>query len=195
MRLPSVLALAVALAGCQDGHFDFQRMLAQRKATPFTASSVFADGIAMRRPPEGTIARERELGPPALTRGQVAGADVRELPLAITHDLFLRGENRFGIFCAPCHGVLGDGRSEVAKNMSLRPPPSLYEPRIAALADGRLFAVVSDGYGLMPAYAWALPPRDRWAVVLYVRALERSQRVALSELPPDVRREAEPWLK
>jgi mono/diheme cytochrome c family protein len=195
MRLTSVFALACALCGCKDGHFDWERMLAQKKATPFTASSVFADGIAMRRPPEGTVARETELGPPALTLGEVGGADVRELPLAVTHDLFVRGENRFGIFCAPCHGVLGDGRSEVAKNMSLRPPPSLHEPRITALPDGRLFSVVTGGYGMMPSYAWALPVRDRWAVVLYVRALERSQHATLAELSPAVRREAEPWLE
>jgi mono/diheme cytochrome c family protein len=195
MRLESMLGLAVALSACQNGRFDWERMLAQQKATPYTASSVFADGIAMQHPPRGTIAREEQLGPPALTLGEVAGADVRELPLAVTHELFLRGENRFGIFCAPCHGVLGDGRSEVAKNMSLRPPPSLHEPRIAALADGRLFSVVTYGYGLMPSYAWALPVRDRWAVVLYVRALERSQRAVLADLPPAVRREAEPWLK
>lgn len=195
MRLAFVFVLALALGGCQNGRFDWERMLAQKKATPFTASSVFADGIAMQHPPAGTIPREKELGPSALTLGEVGGSDVRELPLPATHELFLRGQNRFGIFCAPCHGVLGDGRSEVAKNMSLRPPPSLHEPRIAALADGRIFSVVTYGYGMMPPYAWALPPRDRWAVVLYVRALERSQRAALADLPPDMRREAEPWLK
>ncbi len=194
MRLACVLGLAVVLGGCQNGRFDWERMLAQRKATPFTASSVFANGIAMQQPPRGTVPREERLGPSALTLGEVAGVDVNELPLPVTHELFLRGQNRFGIFCAACHGVLGDGRSEVAKNMSLRPPPSLHEPRIAALADGRLFSVVTYGYGMMPSYAWALPVRDRWAVVLYVRALERSQRCALADLPPEVRREAEPWL-
>ncbi|HTQ06730.1 MAG TPA: cytochrome c [Polyangiaceae bacterium] len=186
---------ALVLCGCQHGHFDFARMLAQKKATPFTASSVFADGIAMRQPPSGTFSREAELGPSELTEGQVDGTDVRKVPLALTHELFERGENRFGIFCAPCHGVLGDGHSEVAKNMTLRPPPSLHEPRIQALPDGRLFSVVTHGYGLMPPYAWALPVNDRWAVVAYVRALELSQHVALGDLPPDARKEAEPWLK
>lgn len=195
MKALAAGCLAVALAGCQNGHFDFARMLAQKKATPFTASSVFPNGMAMQSPPPGTFSRESELGPSDVTLGEVGGTPVAHVPLPLTPALFARGQNRFGIYCAACHGVLGDGHSEVAKNMTLRPPPSLHEPRIVALPDGYVFSVISHGYGMMPSYAWALPVHDRWAVIAYVRALERSQHVALADLPPDLRREAEPWLK
>jgi Cytochrome C oxidase, cbb3-type, subunit III len=79
--------------------------------------------------------------------------------------------------------------------MTLRPPPSLHEPRIVAYPVGRLFRVVSQGYGLMPSYADVLSIEDRWAVVAYVQALELSQRVELARLPVELRNEAEPWLR
>ncbi len=94
------------------------------------------------------------------------------------------------MYCAACHGLAGDGDSPVARNMALRKPPSLHEPRIRALPAGRLYAVVRDGYGLMPSYAEELSVGERWAVVAYVRALQLSQGARLAELPPELRSEA-----
>lgn len=167
-----LVPLTALLVACNArGATDLERMLDQKKVEPYESSPEFPDGIALQRPPARSVAREISTERPARSR-----------------DLMLRGENRFGIFCAPCHGILGDGHSEVARWMSLRPPPSLHEPPVRALTDEQMFTVVTEGYGLMPSYAAALTPADRWAVVAYVRALERSQHVELDALSAEERR-------
>ena len=95
------------------------------------------------------------------------------------------GRKRFEIICATCHGLVGDGRSLVARNMSLRPPPSLHD--YASRPDGYIYQVITRGFGLMPSYSAELPVEERWAVVAYVRALQLSQRSNLAASPPAVR--------
>jgi mono/diheme cytochrome c family protein len=97
--------------------------------------------------------------------------------------------------CAPCHGTLGDGDSITARDMVLRPPPSLLTPLVREYTDQRLYDVISRGYGLMPAYSYQLAPRDRWAVVHYVRVLQHRQEVPLAELSSSEREEALRWLR
>ena len=123
------------------------------------------------------------------------GVPVTKLPLPVTVELVSRGGERFRIFCVACHGVLGDGASQVAENMARRPPPSLHEDRIRALPVGALFRVISEGYGLMPSYAAELSLEDRWAVAAYVQALELSQRVELAALPPELADKVKRWLE
>lgn len=195
MKSVAVLGAVMLALACDDEGMDFERMLDQHKYEAYEPSPFFDDGMVMRRPPEGTIARETFIGPPELVDGARDGVDVENVPVPLTRELLVRGADRFRIFCATCHGLLGDGRSQVAENMTLRPPPSLHEPRIAAYTPGRLFRVVTQGYGLMPAYAAEIPLHDRWAIVAYVEVLELSQSVELARLPPDARKEAEPWLR
>lgn len=190
-----MVAAALLASACDDDGLDLERMLDQHKYEAYERSPEFADGMAMRAPPEGAIARESVLGPPELVEGTRGGVDVESVPLPLTRELLERGHDRFRIFCATCHGELGDGQSQVAENMTLRPPPSLHEPRIRAYTPGRLFRVVSRGYGLMPSYSAELSVGDRWAVVAYVKALELSQAFELARLPPNERKEAEPWLR
>lgn len=160
MRWLALLGLA---AGCGRGAdvIDWLRMKDQSemKVMPYAETPYFEDGIAMRLPPAGTVAHDRE----AIT------------PPPVDVALLARGRQRFDIVCAACHGVLGDGDTEVARHMALRPPPSLHEPRIRALPPERVVEVIRLGFGLMPSYATVLPPRDRWAVVAYLRALQLSQ--------------------
>jgi mono/diheme cytochrome c family protein len=148
----------------------------------------------MRRPPANTVPVTRVTRAPALVTGSVDGRYVTTIPVPLDAALLARGEDRFRIFCRTCHGPVGDGESQVAENMKLRKPPSLHEPRLRQLAPGHLFRIISEGYGLMPAYADELPYRDRWAVVAFVRALQLSQNVTLVELPQNLREEAAPWL-
>src|SRR5690606_17135490 len=129
-------------------------------------------------PPAHTVPVTRLLRPSELVAGRAGGAYVSRIPVVQDAELLARGEDRFRIFCRTCHGALGDGRSEVAENMKLRKPPSLHEARIREFSPGKLYRVVSEGYGLMPGYAAELPYRDRWAVVAFVRALQLSQNVA-----------------
>jgi mono/diheme cytochrome c family protein len=115
--------------------------------------------------------------------------------MPITRALLDRGRERFEIICATCHGPRGDGRSEVARHMERRQPPSLLDARVRAFPDGRVFRVAGEGYGFMPGYARDLGVEDRWAVVAYLRALELSQAVPLDALPPGLRRAADEALR
>jgi mono/diheme cytochrome c family protein len=141
---------------------------------------------AMREPPAGTVPFA-PLPDAGLATG--LGPDGRPLeraPMPATAATLARGRQRFEVFCAACHGVLGDGESQVALNMALRRPPSLHAYR--DVPDGHIFRVLTNGFGLMPSYAAELPLlEDRWAVVHYVRALQLSQHAALEQVPPDAR--------
>jgi mono/diheme cytochrome c family protein len=153
---------------------DLERMKDQPNARPYEASPFFADGRAMRPPPPNTVRwGEHTDARPSIDRG-----------------LLDRGRGRFDIYCAACHGRLGDGRSEVARNMELRPPPSLTNTEMRQSTDERFYRIIADGYGLMPSYAAELPSRDRWAVIAYVRALQLAAAVPLDTLPAPLRAKA-----
>lgn len=193
----AIVLLALAAASCEGvlPAPDLERMIDQRNVRPYEPSARFTDGRAMRPPPAGTISRDRVIGRPALTEGAADGRYAETIPLPVDSDLLQRGHNRFDVYCAACHGVRGDGRSPVARNMDLRKPPSLLEPPATTFPPGRVFQVVSQGYGLMPSYASELPVRDRWATVAYLSALRLSQAVALDALPDDLRARVEKELR
>ncbi len=175
-----VLLAAVALlslSGCEV----FDPMWSQQKVKPYRESEYWADGISMRAPPAGTVAREDVLDPLVATGRQADGRVVDKIPVPVTRALLERGRTRFEINCAACHGYLADGASLVARNMALRAPPSLLAR--AGQSDGWYFQVMSEGFGLMPSYASHLSPQDRWAVVAYLRALQLSQSVKVADLP------------
>jgi mono/diheme cytochrome c family protein len=195
MRRVASMLLAFAGGACQDGHVDLERMIDQRKFEAYEACTTFVDGKVMRAPPPGSVPHSGISSRDRLSTGLEDGKELVELPLPITRQLLSRGQNRFDIYCATCHGALGDGQSQVAENMRLRSPPSLHEERLRALPPGHLFSVIKNGYGLMPAYGSALSVSDRWAVVAYVGALQLSQSAELARLPAPLREEAAPWLK
>ena len=168
------LAAALSAAGCHPS--DIDPLDRQPKLRAYARSERFPDGRAMRAPPAGAVPREREL----------AGARPE-----VTPALLALGRARFDVVCAPCHGLAGDGDSVVAGKMALRPPPSLHEARVRELDAEAILAVIRDGYGLMPRLSTHLDPRERWAVVAYVRALQLSQRLPLADAPADVRAELE----
>jgi mono/diheme cytochrome c family protein len=180
-RLSMAAAAALLAAGCDV----FDPMMEQDKVVPYRPSDFYSDGVSMRPPPAGTVARGAVLPPEVLTGAGPDGAPVARIPLPVTREMLQVGRKRFEILCAACHGLVGDGRSLVARNMSLRPPPSLHD--YASLPDGTIYQVISRGYGLMPAYSDGLPVEERWAVVAYVRALQLSQRTRLAATPPEVR--------
>jgi hypothetical protein len=209
------VCLGVASVGCDNAEPtpDWSRMITQPRLSSFGATELFADQRAMRPLPAGTVPRE-SIADPVRRTGLAASGEVSDvIPLPITRALLDRGRERFAIVCAPCHGIAGDGDSVVARSMQRRRPPSLYEPRIAALAPGALYRVITLGYGLMPSYAALLGPDDRqsrasgggdpdgsaggagvlprgidrWAVVAYVRTLELAWTAKLDALPPAIR--------
>jgi mono/diheme cytochrome c family protein len=182
MRRPALALGALALlAGCEA----LDPMITQQKVKAYRESEFWSDRLSMRPPLPGTVAREDVL-PPEVATGR--GADGKALPrgpLPLTRELLLTGKKRFEIHCAVCHGFLGDGVSLVARNMSLRPPPSLLAR--PAQPDGWYFQIVSEGFGVMPSYASVLPVEERWAVVAYLRALQLSQAARADELPAEDR--------
>jgi mono/diheme cytochrome c family protein len=174
-------ALLLALAACPR----LDPMQQQAKYEPYQQSEFHPDGIAMRHPPAGTVPYRSLADPAAATGLGPDGKALPESPVAVSAALLARGRARFDVYCAVCHGVLGDGESQVALNMSLRRPPTLHAYR--DVPDGHLYRVVTSGFGLMPSYAAELSVEDRWAVVAYVRALQLSQYAASDQLPPDAR--------
>lgn len=195
MTWAALLSAALLLACNERGGADFERMLDQRKYRAEDVNPYFADGRTLRRPPPGTLPATPSSESPEILTGMSAELYLERVPIPLDQALLERGENRFAIFCAPCHGLLGDGRSKVAENMARRPAPSLHELPISAFPAGRLYRIVREGYGLMPPYEDALDVRERWAVVAYVEALKLSQRAPVSRLPREILDEARPWLK
>jgi len=195
LSLVLALGLSPFAAACDDDGVDLERMIHQFRYEPYESSRFFTDGKIMRDPPRGTIHRDQVIGPPELVTGLEEGGYLSYIPIQVDRALLTRGENRYRIFCATCHGELGNGVSQVAENMRLRPPPSLHEPRLRNYPAGRLYRVIEQGYGLMPNYQEELAIRDRWAVVAFVQALQLSQNIELAALSPELRKEAESWLR
>jgi cytochrome c553 len=198
------LPLACAAAACEDvlPDADLERMIDQAKAQPYEADPLVPDEPAMRSPPAGTVLhagpelrRTRAARPEVQTGIGRDGEALTGIPLAMTSSFLGRGRERFDIYCATCHGAGGDGQSEVARHMDQRKPPDLMEADVREFSDGRIFHIISAGYGLMPAYDRNLGIEDRWAVVAYLRALQLSRAVSLDALPADLRRQAEAELR
>lgn len=189
-RAWTAVVLAMTVSGCD---LDLERMSDQPRRSTYEACDACPDGTVMMAPPDGTVPRRPAV---ALAGGRRPdGSFVETIPIRVDRAVMARGRGRFDIFCAACHGRLGDGLSQVAENMSLRLPPSLVEPPYADYPPGRIHAVITDGFGLMRSYAAELSDSDRWAVVAYVEALQLARRAPLAELPASVREEATPWLR
>ncbi len=190
----TALLLSCSIVGCRTKtafrkpDLDLNRMLEVPRYDIYEESAFFEDKMTMRRPPEGTVPRSAETGDPAYLRGMKAGAFLGTFPIELTENLIERGRGRFERTCSACHGMSGRGNAMVTRFMQ-RPAPSLHEPRIRELPPGKVFFIISNGYGFMPDYATHLSVQDRWAVVAYVKVLERSQYAPIASLPDALRRE------
>jgi mono/diheme cytochrome c family protein len=164
----------------------FPDMDRQAKLRPMEPNHFFANGISSQLPPAGTVARSQpiETATSAVYRfedspvntGRVTGTTnfIETNPLAVNTALIQRGRERFDIYCAPCHGRLGDGNG-ITKKIGVMPAvANLHDKRIVEMADGEIFNTVSNGKGLMGAAGPLLPTEDRWAVIAYLRALQLS---------------------
>lgn len=178
-----VLVVVALSGGCEDD------MSAQPRYNPLASSALFGDARSARPPVPGAIARSEPLDP-VLNTGVFAGRLLDTLPVPLTRELLLRGQERFTIFCAPCHSPLGDGDGMVVRR-GFRRPPSFHEERLRLAPLGHFFDVATNGLATMPRYGYLLTPRDRWAIAAYIRVLQHSQRATLADVPPDRRRELE----
>ncbi len=164
-------------------------MDSQKKYLPQSANPFFADGRAMRMPVEGTVARGSIDPTSTEATGQdAAGAWVRRNAHAVTPELIQRGRERYDIFCAPCHGTAGHGDGMIARRAdrlqegTWTPPTSLHAEIVLAREDGHIFNTITHGIRNMPSYGSQVPVADRWAIVAYIRALQRSQSSPASAL-------------
>ena len=168
-----------------------QRMATQPYYRPYTPSDFFADGASARPLPVDTVPRGHLVDDTLLFTGKDAsGQDAQAFPFPITREVLDRGQQRFNIYCVPCHGLLGDGDGLVVQR-GFNPPPSYHTDRLRQAPAGHFFDVISHGFGSMPAYADQVPVVDRWAIVAYIRALQLSQHAPADQLPPDARAQLE----
>ena len=177
-----VMLSAALLAGCRQDMHDAPRYEA------FEASATFADNRASRTPPAGTVPRGWLREDEALYTGKAAGQLLDQFPFAIAPADLARGQERFNIYCTPCHGKLGDGNGMVVQR-GLRQAASFHQDRLRQEKVGYFFDVITNGFGAMPDYAMQIPVRDRWLIVAYVRALQLSQHAAVDDVPADRRAE------
>lgn len=190
-----VVAFSLLLSGCFRGmpsekppvHL-IRNMFTQPKYKPQSESHFFADHSTMRLPPEHTVARGALYADDAFYRGRDAqGNYVKSIPMQITMADLKRGQQRYNIYCRPCHGAAGDGQGIITRYNYPIPPINFHTKRVLEMADGNIYEVISKGVRNMPSYGAQIPPADRWRIVAYVRALERSWQAKLDEIPPEKR--------
>lgn len=176
-RTCALLSLLTVLAGCS------QQMANQPKYLPLSPSPFFADGRSARPLIEGTV-----------PRGSVAEdyfsvpKDSNVFPIPVTRELLERGQERFNIYCSVCHGLVGNGDGMIVRR-GFRRPPSYHIDRLRQAPVGHFYDVITNGFGAMPDYATQIPPRDRWAIIAYIRTLQLSQNVPAAELPAEGRQQ------
>jgi mono/diheme cytochrome c family protein len=172
-----------------------QDMSFQEKYQPQAASPLFADGRAMRKPVAGTVSEGGLEANEHLYRGLADGQPAATFPMPVTMQMMLRGQERFSIFCATCHGLLGEGgntgitsiRAIKREEPKWVLPLSLHKPEIRAQRVGQYFATITNGVRTMPSYSAQIPVEDRWAIILYIRALQLSQNATLKDVPEELR--------
>jgi len=179
--LLAIVAVSLALGACRQDMHDAPRY------EPLEASSFFSDGQSARMPvantvSRGTLAETDEL----LYTGKIDGIAANLFPMPVTAEILARGQDRYNVFCAPCHGRTGKGDGMVVQR-GMRKPPSLMEDRLRNAAAGYFFDVMTHGFGAMQDYAAQIPVADRWAIVAYERALQFSQHATVGDVPDDRR--------
>jgi mono/diheme cytochrome c family protein len=149
----------------------FNFMMRQQKILPQQTSKFFADGFAMRPAVEGTVARG--VSPYLFKGNQVLAAAYLSNPMLPSKQNLERGRVNFNIFCSPCHGYLADGKSRL--HGQFPNPPTLHSDKVRNWKDGDIYNVITSGQNIMPSYATQITPDDRWAIILYIRVLQRTQ--------------------
>jgi len=185
--------MAAVLSGCYRGSPSEnppiqvnQNMAQQQKYKPQSESRFFADRSAMRTPVSGAVARGQLKSDRAYFEGvDSTGAQLKNSPVPLTMEQLNRGKERFDIYCSVCHSRAGDGQGIMIQRGYV-PPPTFHSERLRQVSDGYIFDVISNGIRNMPAYRYQVPVADRWAIVAYMRALQRSQNAAAKDIPPEM---------
>jgi mono/diheme cytochrome c family protein len=179
--LITAVLLALGLAGCRQDMHD------QPKYIPLRPSTFFADGRSERPLVEGTVARGHLNEDAALYHGKGAdGKPVADFPFPVTKEVIQRGQQRYNIYCTPCHDGVGNGDGMIVRR-GYRKPPSYHIDRLRQVPNGYIYDVITNGFGAMPDYSAQVNVNDRWAIVAYIRALQLSQNASVNDVPADAR--------
>lgn len=194
MHKPSLKSFSIAIflivflmltSGCDI--VPGRHMRDQAKFEPNELSSLFPDGIANRPIPANTVPRGEwyeTTSDEAFYTGTVDGALVEEIPIEVNREVLLRGQERFNIFCSPCHGRVGDGQGMIVQR-GFKQPNSFHLERLRTERPGYFYNVITNGFGVMYSYGARVKPYDRWAIVAYIRALQYSQGAPVEGLGPE----------
>jgi mono/diheme cytochrome c family protein len=178
--LAALALTAVVSAGCRQDMHDAPRY------DPLESAEIFANGSSARPLVAGTVARGQLNDDAFLHTGKGAdGLPVSAFPFAITHDDLDRGQERFNVYCSPCHGRTGVGNGMVVQR-GYRQAQSLHIDRLRLAPEGYFFDVITNGFGVMPDYRAQIPVDDRWRIIAYVRALQLSRQGATGDMPADM---------
>ena len=176
----SLLAVVVMIAACR------QQMAEQPRYDPLEPSSFFADGQSARPPVQGTVARGQLREDEVFFTGGTGTTVASEFPMPVTMDLLRRGQERYNIYCTPCHDQTGSGNGMIVQRGYAR-PQSYHTDNVRRQPPGYYVRVMTQGFGAMPSYAGQVPAGDRWAIAAYIRALQLSQHASLGDVPEDQR--------
>lgn len=167
----------------------FNDMDRQPKYKPQSESGFFADGRTDRPVPANTVPREGYIEDPHLATGRTDSGDFTPgFPVEVTQELMARGRDRYQIFCTPCHGALGDGNG-ITRQYGMAATPSYHDDRLRDMSEGEIFNTITHGKNLMGRYGDKMSVEDRWAVIAFVRALQRARQGAVDDVPPANRSE------
>jgi mono/diheme cytochrome c family protein len=175
--LVAAFASIAALSGCR---LDMQ---VQPKQNPLSRSDFFADQRSERPPVEGTVARGQLHEDTYFYTGRSGSAPGNYMPFPVTKEVLERGRERYNIYCAPCHSLVGDGNGFIPSRGFARKPPSYHIERLQKAPLGYFYDVMTNGFGIMPDYASQVSPQDRWKIVAYIRALQLSQKATRADVP------------
>ena len=184
-HLCALCSLWLLAAGCRQDMHD------QPKYIPLRESAFFSDARSARALVVGTVARGQLHEDAHLYTGKINGTDTAMFPFRIDSLVMARGQERFDIYCSPCHGRTGFGDGMIVRR-GYRRPPSYHDDRLRKAPVGHFFDVISNGFGAMPDYAAQINVKDRWAIVAYVRALQLSEHATVADVPADQREQMRP---
>jgi mono/diheme cytochrome c family protein len=155
----------------------------QPKYVPLRQSTFFNDARSARPVIEGTVARGQLHDDELMYGGKVNGQEATLFPMRVDAAVMARGQERFNIYCSPCHGRTGLGDGMVVLR-GYRRPPSIHQDRLRNAPVGHFFDVMTNGFGAMPDYAAQITAEDRWAIIAYIRALQLSEHATIADVPP-----------
>jgi mono/diheme cytochrome c family protein len=169
------LGLLLILAGCRQEMYD------QSRVRPLAQSDFYSDLRTARPQVEGTVARGQLHEDTYFYTGKIGANPGDYMPFPVTEEVLARGQERFNIYCAPCHSRLGDGNGMVYQR-GFKQPPTYHQDRLRKAPLGYFFDVMTNGFGAMPDYSAQIPPQDRWCIVAYIRALQLSQNATQADV-------------